>query len=339
MHKPLASLVIVAVLGLALPATSARAEVNELRIAQQYGINYLPLMVMEDQHLVEAQAKRLGLGDLKVTWSKMSSGAAMNDALLSRSLDIASGGVGPIVTLWAKTAPLSPGQQVKGIAALDSMPVVLNTRNPGVKTVKDFTDKDKIALPAVKVSIQAVTLQMAAAKAFGEENYAKLDPITVSMSHPDGMVALLNERSEVDAHFTGPPFSELEVRHPGVHTVVHSYKLLGGMTTSTLAWTTASFHDENPKVYRAFLAALNDAVQIIDKDKRGAAQTYLRMTHGKESLETMQSILADPDIKYTLTPMKVLDYAAFMHKVGSIKVNPASWKDMFFPEIHELPGS
>jgi len=339
MRKSFATLAGLLTLGFGLSTGTAVAEVGEIRIAQQYGINYLPLMVMEDRHLIEVQARRLGLGDLKVTWSKMSSGAAMNDALLSGSLDIASGGVGPIVTLWAKTSALPPGQQVKGIAALDSMPVVLNTRNPRVKTVKDFTDEDKIALPAVKVSIQAVTLQMAAAKAFGEQNYAKLDPLTVSMSHPDGMIALLNSRSEVDSHFTGPPFSELETRHPGIHTVVHSYKLMEGMTTSTLAWTTGRFHDENPKVYQAFVAALKDAVTIIDKDKRAAADLYLRMTKGKESVETMESILSDPDIQYTLTPMKVLDYATFMHKVGSIKVQPSSWADMFFPEIHDLKGS
>jgi len=326
-------------LAFALSATPARAEVGEIRIAQQYGINYLPLMVMEDRHLIEAQARRLGLPELEVSWSKMSSGAAMNDALLSGSLDVASGGVGPIVTLWAKTSALPAAQQVKGIAALDSMPVVLNTRNPRISSVEDFTDQDKIALPAVKVSIQAVTLQMAVAKAFGAQNHAKLDPITVSMSHPDGMVALLNPRSEVDAHFTGPPFSELEVREPGIHTVVHSYKLLGGMTTSTVAWTTTRFHDENPKVYQAFLAALTDAVNIINKDKRAAAQLYLRMTKSKESLDTMASILADPDIEYTLTPMNVLKYAAFMHEVGSIKANPSAWTQMFFPEIHQLPGS
>jgi NitT/TauT family transport system substrate-binding protein len=111
------------------------------------------------------------------------------------------------------------------------------------------------------------------------------------------------------------------------------------MTTSTLAWTTGRFHDENPKVYQAFVAALKDAVTIIDKDKRAAADLYLRMTKGKESVETMESILSDPDIQYTLTPMKVLDYATFMHKVGSIKVQPSSWADMFFPEIHDLKGS
>lgn len=339
MTKLLVALVGAVGLVLALSAGTAYAEVTEIRVAQQYGINYLPLMVMEDRHLIEAEARRLGLGELKVTWSKMSSGAAMNDALLAGDLDIASGGVGPIVTLWAKTATLPEPQQVKGIAALDSMPVVLNTRDPRIKSVTDFTDKDKIALPAVKVSIQAVTLQMAAAKAFGQENYSKLDPLCVSMSHPDGMIALLSGHSEVDSHFTGPPFSELELHHPGIHTVVHSYQVLGGMTTSTIAWTTGRFHDGKPKVYKAFLAALGEAIAAIEKDKRAAAELYLQMTRGKESVEQMQTILSDPDIKFTLTPMNVLKYTAFMHDVGSIKTKPASWNAMFFPEIYQLPGS
>ena len=63
---------------------------------------------------------------------------------------------------------------------MNSMPLYLNTNNPNVKSIKDFTSKDKIALPAVKVSIQAVTLQMAAEKEFGEGNQNKLDALTVS---------------------------------------------------------------------------------------------------------------------------------------------------------------
>ena len=143
----------------------------EIKVAQQYGISYLPLMVMEDQKLIEKHAKAAGV-DVKVGWSKFAGGNVMNDALLSGSLQFASGGVAPLITLWAKT---HGNLDVKAVAAINSMPLYLNTRNPAVKTIKDFTDKDRIALPAVKVSIQAVTLQMAAEKAFGEGQEHKLD--------------------------------------------------------------------------------------------------------------------------------------------------------------------
>ncbi|MGT2478945.1 hypothetical protein ACU4GR_08745 (plasmid) [Methylobacterium oryzae CBMB20] len=51
---------------------------------------------------------------------------------------------------------------VKGVAAMNSMPLLMNTSNPKVHRLADFTDRDKIALPAVKVSVQAMFLQMAA---------------------------------------------------------------------------------------------------------------------------------------------------------------------------------
>ena len=50
-------------------------------------------------------------------------------------------------------------------------------------------------------------------------------------------------------------------------------------------------------------------------------------------------MLKDPSIKFTTTPENVEKYAEFMHAIGSIKNRPASWQDMFFPEIHAAPGS
>jgi len=86
----------------AVPAR-ARAETNEVRAAQQYGLSYLALMIMEDSKLIEKQALAAGLGEVKVTWAKLGGPGAMNDALLSGSLDFGTGGVPSLITLWAKT--------------------------------------------------------------------------------------------------------------------------------------------------------------------------------------------------------------------------------------------
>src|SRR2546430_813255 len=152
---------LLAALLIALPAI-ARAELAEIKVAQQYGIGYLPLMIMEEQKLIEKYAKANGV-EVTVGWAKFAGGNVMNDALLSNSLQFASGGVGPLITLWART---KGNLDVKGVAAINSMPLYLNTRNPKVKTIKDFTERDKIALPAVKVSIQPVTLHMGGGKGF-----------------------------------------------------------------------------------------------------------------------------------------------------------------------------
>lgn len=320
-----------------LCATAAsRAEVSELKIAMQYGISYLPLLIMEDQKLVEKHASAAGVADLKVSWSKFAGGNVMNDALLSNSLHIATGGVAPFTTLWART---KGNYEVKGISALNSMPLYLNTRNPSVKSLKDFTEKDKIALPAVKVSIQAVTLQMAAEQAFGAGQQNKLDSLTVTMSHPDGQAALLASNGEVTAHFSSPPFQYQQLDKPGIRNVLNSYDVLGGPGTFNVVWTTSKFYQDNPKVSAAFVKALDEVIGMINKDKAWAAEAYLRISKDKDTRENILKMLNDPNIIYTTTPQNVMKYVNFMYKINSIKIRPDSWKDMFFPSAQNLSGS
>jgi NitT/TauT family transport system substrate-binding protein len=326
-----------ALLAVALVAAvpGARAEMAEIKVAKQYGISYLPLMVMEDQKLIEKYAKASGV-DVSVSWATFAGGNVMNDALLSNSLQFASGGVAPFVTLWSRTRG---GLDVKALAAINSMPLYLVTRNPDVKSLADFTDKDRIGLPAVKVSIQAITLQMACEKAFGPGQQNRLDALTVTMSHPDAMQALLSGRSEVDAHFGSPPFQYQELRAAGMHRVVNSYDVLGGPATFNVVWTSAKFRAENPKLYGAFVKALEDAIAQINHDRRAAAESYLRMSKDKDTLHDIVAMLDDPEIVYTTTPQNVMKYVDFMFKSGTIKVRPDGWKELFFPEAHALPGS
>src|SRR5215813_287566 len=251
-------------LALIASATPARAEMSEIKVAKQYGISYLPLMIMEDQKLIEKQAKAQGV-DVAVSWATFAGGNVMNDAMLSNSLQFASGGVGPFVTLWARTRG---NLDVRAVAAINSMPLYLVTRNPNVKTIKDLTDKDRIGLPAVKISVQAISLQMAAEQAFGPGQQNRLDPLTVTMSHPDAMQALLFGQSEVNAHFGSPPFQYQELSKPGMHRVLNNYDVMGGAVTFNLVWTSAKFRAENQKLYAAFIKALDEAEAMINRDKR-----------------------------------------------------------------------
>ncbi|HKE41909.1 MAG TPA: ABC transporter substrate-binding protein [Casimicrobiaceae bacterium] len=316
---------------------SLHAEVTSVRVARQYGIGYLQVMVMEHEKLLEKQAKVRGLGDLSVTWSTFTDGAMANDAVISGNLDFVAGGLGSFITLWDRTRD---SLAVKGVAALNSMPMLLNTRNPGVRTIKDLTDQDRIAVAGVKVSSQAVTLQLAAAQAFGDANWDKLDALTVNMAHPTAMQALLSGRSEITTHFASPPYQYEELKHPGVRTVLNSYDVWGGPQTFIAVWTTSKFRDQNPKTYAAFLAAVAEATELINKDRLAAARTYLHMTGDKSmSAEDLARMLADPQLRFTLTPENVVKFASFRARMGSIKTRPDSWKDLFFPDLHHLPGS
>jgi NitT/TauT family transport system substrate-binding protein len=325
--------VLIAVLS-ALPI-AARAELAEIKVAKQYGISYLPLMLMEDGKLIEKHAKAAGL-DVTVSWATFAGGNVMNDALLSNSLQFASGGVGPLLTLWSRTRG---NLDVRAVAALNSMPLFLVTRNPNVKTIKDFTEKDRIALPAVKISVQALALQMAAEQAFGPGQQNRLDHLTVTMSHPDAMQALLAGQSEVDSHFGSPPFQYQELAKPGMRVVLNNYDVMGGAVTFNVVWTTHKFRTDNPKLYDAFVKALDEAQATINGDKRAAAEAYLRISKDKDTLDNIARMMNDPQIVYTTTPQNVMKYADFMVKTGAIKIKPDSWKNLFFPNVHGAAGS
>ena len=261
----------------------------------------------------------------------------MNDAILSGSLHFASGGVGPLATIWARSKGTI---DVKCVTAMNVMPLYLTTRNPTVKTIKDFTEKDKIAMPAVKVSIQAVTLQMAAEKEFGPGNQGKLDALTVSMSHPDGQQALLSGAGEITAHFSSPPFQYQQLKQPGIHRVLNSYDVLGGPATFNVVWTTQKFREENPKTYDAFLKAFADSIKAINADKRATAARYLEIANDKKSsVDDIAAMLNDPEIEFTMTPKNVMKYTDFMHKTGAIKVKPESWKDLCFDNCMGYPAA
>ena len=319
-----------------LVAAPVLAETNEIHCAQQYGTSYLALMIMQDQKLIEKHAKQAGLGDVKVSWAKLGGPGAMNDALLSGGLDFGTGGVPSLITLWAKTAG-SP-MEVRGVGALNDMPNELMTNNPKVKSLKDFGPGDKIAVTTVKISTQALLLQMAAAKEWGDKNFDKLDPLTVSMPHPDAAAALLSGSGSITAHYASPPFLYQE-KAKGLHSVLSSYDTLGGPATFNVVWSTKKFHDQNPKAYGAFVAAFQEATDLINKDKKKAAETYKRMTGSSETLDDLEKQLNDPKVKFTLEPHRLNVTAEFMHKVGRINKKPSSWKDLFFENVHSLSGS
>lgn len=307
------------------------AAAEEVRIARQYGIAYLPLTIMEHDKLVEKYAAAAGLKDVSVKWSTFAGANVMNDALLSNSLDFAAVGTTVLPLMWSKTK--GTPNEIKGVCAIASAPHLLNTNNPKVKSIRDFTKHDRIALPAAKVSIQAVELQMAASQAFGQKNYARLDPLTVTQSHPDAMAALLSGASVIDAHFTWAPYSFLELKDPKVHTVLNSFDVLGGPTTTILVMTTKRFHDAHPKLYGAFLKAMREADETIHKNKPHAAKVYLEANKKSSSLADVEKMLDDPQIRYTIMPQRVEKFVTFMHTIGTLKEVPKSWKDLFFPEV------
>jgi NitT/TauT family transport system substrate-binding protein len=325
-----------AIVTLVLGVNAISATAAEIRLAEQFSMGYLQFNVMKRDKLIEKYATQRGLKDFKVSWQRFNGPAAMNEALLSGSTDIVAGGVPGLITLWDKTQGTS--FEVKGICALSSQPFLLNTSNPAIRSIKDFSDRDRIAVPSIKVSVQAVVLQMAAAAAFGEENYARLDPLTVSMSPPDATIALLTGSGNITTVFSVPPFQFQQLEQNNIRTVLSSFEVLGPHTF-TVAWSSARFRKDNPELYAAFLDAIKEATAIVNANPKQTAQTWIEDTNSKLAVEMVTKVMTGPDVSWTMTPAATMKFAKFMRRVGSIKHEPASWQDLFFPEIGELKGS
>jgi NitT/TauT family transport system substrate-binding protein len=318
-------------------ATSAVAETSTIRTGRGPGFSFLPIYIVQHEKLIEKHAAALGLGQVKVEFAEQTSGQVMNEALLSGNMEFATGGVPPFLILWSRT--FSSPREVRAVAAVSANPSYLNTRNSEVKTIRDFTAKDRISVAAVRASQVAILLQMAAEKEFGPGQHGKLDELTVSMPQPESVAALLSGRSEITAHFTVAPFHQAEIKDPAIRTVLRSRDVLGGIGTVVVAYTTAKFRSENPKTVQAYYAALAEAGAFIHDNPRRTAEIYKSMTPDRMSVEELEGLLRDPDYSYRAIPQKTQVFADFMHRIGSLPRRPETWKDLFFPEIHGEPGN
>ena len=319
------------VLALSILSACGGANKHEVRIPKGAGgVGFLPLLVMEKYHLIEKYA------DVTVRWMDLGGPAAMNDALLSSSADFISAGPPAFLTLWDKTRGSA---NVEGVAAMTSMPMYLDTNSVHLRTLDDITDKDKIAVTSIKVSIPAIIMQMYAQKKYGPAQATRFDKFTVSMAHPDAVVALLSGSAGISAHFSSPPFHQREIKDSRVRTILNSDDVMGGSTTFTMISTTRKFRQENPQVFAAVLKALEEANRMIVADKNMAADLLMTSEGGGLSRNDIVEVLNDPHVKFTTTPENVMKYAEFMNDSGSIKNRPGSWKDLFFSEIHGAPGS
>ncbi len=318
----------------ALAGGQAAAQ-TKVRIAKQFGISYLPLTIMEEGRLLEEHARRLGL-DVRTEWVQFTGGTPMNEAIISGSLDFASGGVGPLLSIFGKTRG---NIGVKGVAALNAMPLFLNTINPKIASIGDLSDSDRIALPAVRVSIQAITLQMAAERAFGPGQHYRLEPLTVSLSHPDGFSQMMSGKSEITAHFTSAPFMYQELADKRVRKILDSYDVLEGPHTFNAVWATSRLYGENRKLVQAFGAALAEAMSRIRQDPAGVAALWVKAESSKLPAAEAERLIRLPENEWTMVPKRIMPYADYMSRVGMIPARPTAWQDVFFEDIHGLPGS
>lgn len=325
----------VALAAVTFAAAPARAEMSNVKVATQIGLPYLPLIVMQHDKLWEAEAKKRGL-DLTVEYARLGGGGPLNDALLSDSVQIASAGLAPMLVMWDKTAK---NYGVKGISAINASPMYLLTNKDSIKSIKDFGPNDRIALPSIKVSIQAIVLAMGVEQAFGPGKSGELDNIEVAMAHPEAFAALTTKSGGITGYMASSPFQQRALKVPGIHKVADSFQIQGGPATLSVIYAKSDFVKNNPKLMEAFMAAQKEAVAYIKSDLKGAIDKYYAVTKDKTDRAIVEEILASPEFDFDIYPKESMKIADFMYKTGALKTKPASWKDYFFETVHSEPGS
>jgi NitT/TauT family transport system substrate-binding protein len=326
-------------LGVAMTLGAGPSQANEVRISYQFGLGFLAEMVALEQKLIEKHARALGVSDIKVTGRQLSGAAITNDALLAGNIDVAAGGIGGVLNLWSKT-----NGKIKAMVSINDMALLLNSNDPSIKSVTDYVgiSDHKIALPAVKVGLHAIVLQMAAEQQLGEGRQYELDSLTISLPHPDGLAALTSGRSEIKSHFTSLPFAylELQSREPPVHNVLSSYDVLGGAHTNLMLYTKVEWVEANPKLAQAVFDAIVEAEQWINANPQAAARLYKEFSRSTLALADLEAIISDKKlVDYVPQPRATMKFAEFYTKIGRLQEKPASWKDYFLDMAHHLDGS
>jgi NitT/TauT family transport system substrate-binding protein len=318
-----------------LAAAPSRAEVKEIRIGIQPGLPSLPVIVAEQREFFAQQAKKAGLGDLKVTLHRLNGADAANEALLSESVAATVLGATAFLSAWDKTKDREALRALAPIAALD---VTLYTNRPEIKSFTDFGEQDRIAVPA-SVSPQAMLMRMAAEKFYGPGKQAGIDRMLVTMPHPDATAALLSGKT-ITGYVASQPFSMVLSKSNKVHAVITSKEILdGAQATGAVVAAGRKFVDANPTVAKVIIAALEDAMAFISNDADKAADIYIKSESSKVAKEDVVQQLTDGSMVYSIAPSGFMTFARFMAKTGQLKNEPKSWQDVFFPFLHMRSGS
>lgn len=293
-----------------------RGEQLQVKIAEQYGLAYAPLQIVKEKKLIEKH-----LPEAEVSWRQLGNTTAIREAMLAGELDIGFMAIPPFLIGWDK------GMEWKIACGLSSSPVGLVVNKDSIQSIRDFSSEDRIALPQPG-SIQHILLSMACDKIWGDPK--RLDNQLVTLDHPDGMNALL-ARSEVSAHFTTPPYLFKELAEPGIHQILDGKEAMGEDFTFIVGVTTENFYKDQPKIYEAFLKALEEAL-IFMKSNPTETVNILANAYQMDQ-EELLNYLERSDTTYSLEVQGVMKFADFMQKNGYINRKPVNLKEVLWDKI------
>jgi NitT/TauT family transport system substrate-binding protein len=322
--------------GLLAPSLSSAQAPLTVKFVQQRGLLYLPVDMMVSGGILQKEATKLGLGKVDATVVTLSGPGPVTDALLSGAADYGTAALPSLLNLWDKTH--GTANEVKAVGTVSNGAMVLYTINPNVKTIADFTEKDRIAVPSVRISFNAMMLEMAAEKQWGDPH--KLDHLTVGLGHPDAVAALSAGygTATITSHIAVQPFTDRGLKLPGAHVIADSREVFGGPLTQITLLATKQTKDKNPLLFKAVANALEESIKVANADKRAAAILWKEANKATESVDELVHLLNDPGFEFTAQPHRIAYFAAFLNRIGSMKSKVGDWKELFWETAYNQKG-
>jgi NitT/TauT family transport system substrate-binding protein len=318
------------------PAIAGAQTPLKVGFVQQRGLLYLPVDLMVSGGILQQEATKLGLGQVEATATTLNGPGPVIDAILSGAADYGTVALPSLLTLWEKTR--GTPNEVKAVGTVSNGAMTLYTVNPNVKTIADFTEKDRIAVPTVRISFNAMMLQMAAEKLWNDPH--RLDNLTVALGHPDAVTALSAgyDKAIITAHIAVQPYTDRGLKLPGAHVVADSRQVFGGPLTQITLIASKQTKEKNPALFKAVANALEQSIKIAGADKQAAAVLWKNVQKASESVDELVAQLNDPGFEFTAQPHRIAFFAAFLNRIGSMKAKLGDWRELFWETAHNQPG-
>ncbi len=322
---------------IAAPSIARAQAPLKVTIAQQRGLLYIPVDIMVSGGILQKEADKLGLGKIEATAPALSGPGPVLDAILSGAADYGTAALPSLITLWRRTK--GTANEVKAVGTMSNGAMTLYTINPKVKSIKDFTESDRIAVPTVRLSFNAMMLQMLAEKELGDPR--KLDHLTVAMGHPDAVTALSAGygKASITAHIGVEPFTTRGLKLPGAHKISDSPTAFGGQLTQITLLASKRTKEKNPKLFQAVANALEESIRVASADKKAAAVLWKKAQNAPDKLEDLVEQLNIPGFEFTSQPKRIAHFAAFLNRIGTMQEKLPDWKDLFWETAHKQQGS
>jgi NitT/TauT family transport system substrate-binding protein len=321
---------------LAAPAIVRAQTPLKVGFVQQRGLLYLPVDLMVSGGVLQQEATKLGLGKVEATAITLNGPGPVVDAILSGAADYGTVALPSLLTLWDKTR--GTPNEVKAVGTVSNGAMTLYTVNPNVKTIADFTEKDRIAVPTVGISFNSMMLQMAAEKLWNDPH--RLDHLTVGLGHPDAVTALSAgyDKAIITAHIGVQPYTDRGLKLPGAHVIADSRQVFGGPLTQITLIASKQTKEKNPTLFKAVANALEQSIKLASADKNAAAVLWKNVQKASESVDELVAQLNDPGFEFTSQPHRIAFFAAFLNRIGTLKAKLGDWKELFWETAHNQQG-